>query len=299
MYSRPAPSSCRARRAAGQCSGDRLPDGAHERHHELGHRRQGGGQACLCVAPRSRCGRLAVALGFGRLPPRGQGSDKSITEADLALWDISIGPDGVGLPPGSGTPAQGKVVYEQKCELCHGKEGTGGRNAKLVSPTTAPSPTMCRMPRRSSTSRGGRCPGSSRSRSPADETYAVTAYILALEQDHRRERRDECRDAAEGADAEPGRLRQQVPGQALTSRPEEFHLRALPGRVEDWRAGLGRCSCCLLSRPFVCECHSISTMPRFQSPPRRTQRADFPLYALLFASPQGLWDLSCRGDFRP
>jgi hypothetical protein len=73
----------------------------------------------------------------------------------------------------------------------------------------------------------------------------------------------------------------------------------LISRVEDWRAGLGRCSCSLLSRPFVCECHSISTMPRFQSPPRRTQRADFPLYALLFASPQGLWDLSCRGDFRP
>src|SRR5215211_3951367 len=73
----------------------------------------------------------------------------------------------------------------------------------------------------------------------------------------------------------------------------------LIGRVEDWRVGLGRCSCSLLSRPFVCECHSISTMPRFQSPPRRTQRADFPLYALLFASPQGLWDLSCRGDFRP
>jgi hypothetical protein len=68
---------------------------------------------------------------------------------------------------------------------------------------------------------------------------------------------------------------------------------------EDWRVGLGRCLCSLLSRPFVCECHSISTMPRFQSPPRRTQRADFPHYALLFASPQGLWDLSCRGDFRP
>jgi hypothetical protein len=31
----------------------------------------------------------------------------------------------------------------------------------------------------------------------------------------------------------------------------------LTGRVEDWRAGLGRCSCSLLSRPFVCECHSI------------------------------------------
>ena len=47
------------------------------------------------------------------------------------------------------------------------------------------------------------------------------------------------------------------------------------GRVEDWRAGVGRSLCSLLSRPFVCECHTISTMPRFRPPPRRTQRADF------------------------
>src|SRR5450759_605869 len=67
----------------------------------------------------------------------------------------------------------------------------------------------------------------------------------------------------------------------------------LLGRVEDWRAGLGRCLCSLLARPFVCECHTISTMPRFQPPPRRTQRADLPHCALLFASPQDLWDLSC------
>jgi hypothetical protein len=73
---------------------------------------------------------------------------------------------------------------------------------------------------------------------------------------------------------------------------------SLIGRVEDWRAGLGRSLCSRLSRPFVCECHNISTVPRFQSPPRRTQHADFPHCALLFASPQGLWDLSCRGDFR-
>src|SRR5499427_5354174 len=41
-----------------------------------------------------------------------------------------------------------------------------------------------------------------------------------------------------------------------------------------------------------------TTVPRFQSPPRRTQRMDFPHYAHLFASHQGLWDLSCWGDFR-
>src|SRR5262245_63434700 len=58
---------------------------------------------------------------------------QSVTESDLALWDISVGPDGVGLPQSSGTAAQGKTVYEQKCELCHGKEASGGKNAALVS----------------------------------------------------------------------------------------------------------------------------------------------------------------------
>src|SRR5271165_1609014 len=67
---------------------------------------------------------------------------------------------------------------------------------------------------------------------------------------------------------------------------------SLTGRVGDWRAGLGRSLCSLLARSFVCECHTISAVPRFQPPPRRTQHADFPHCALLFASPQGLWDLS-------
>src|SRR5438105_1069784 len=42
----------------------------------------------------------------------------------------------------------------------------------------------------------------------------------------------------------------------------------------------------------------IPTVPRFQPPPRRTQHADFPHCAPLFASRQGLWDLSYRGNFR-
>jgi hypothetical protein len=51
--------------------------------------------------------------------------------------------------------------------------------------------------------------------------------------------------------------------------------------------------CCLALS--VVRCHSISTVPRFQSPPRRTQDADFPLlrspacFALRFmAGPGGL-----------
>ena len=54
------------------------------------------------------------------------------TPAEIAGWDISIPPDGTGLPPGSGTPEQGAVVYIQKCQACHGEKGAGKPNDQLV-----------------------------------------------------------------------------------------------------------------------------------------------------------------------
>src|SRR5256885_15577411 len=62
------------------------------------------------------------------------GLGQKVSETDLALWDMSIGPDGKGLPPGSGTPAQGAAIYAQKCELCHGKDGYGGEKAERARP---------------------------------------------------------------------------------------------------------------------------------------------------------------------
>jgi S-disulfanyl-L-cysteine oxidoreductase SoxD len=124
---------------------------------------------------------VAAALAFAsgaaaETPNLGQ----SITEADLALWDISVGPDGVGLPQGSGTPAQGKAVYEQKCELCHGKEASGGKNAALVSTKDRTvtnyvphATTVFDFTRRA-------MPWPQPKSLTADETYAVTAYLLAL-----------------------------------------------------------------------------------------------------------------------
>jgi mono/diheme cytochrome c family protein len=58
---------------------------------------------------------------------------KPIDEAAIAAWDISILPDGTGLPKGSGTPAQGALVYAQQCVACHGDNGKGGLAAALVS----------------------------------------------------------------------------------------------------------------------------------------------------------------------
>jgi hypothetical protein len=55
-----------------------------------------------------------------------------ISEADIAAWDISILPDGTGLPPGSGNSEQGSKVFAAKCAVCHGENGKGGSAAALV-----------------------------------------------------------------------------------------------------------------------------------------------------------------------
>src|SRR5712671_1423729 len=98
----------------------------------------------------------------------GPGLGQKVTEADLALWDISIGPDGKGLPPGSGTAAQGAAIFAQKCEVCHGKNGQGGPNSVLINaPARAIAPwrSTFRTRLRCSTSRGARCRGHCQSRS--------------------------------------------------------------------------------------------------------------------------------------
>jgi S-disulfanyl-L-cysteine oxidoreductase SoxD len=55
-----------------------------------------------------------------------------ITPEELAPWDISIGPDGAGLPPGRGTPKEGEAVYAANCQACHGEKGAGRPNDMLV-----------------------------------------------------------------------------------------------------------------------------------------------------------------------
>jgi S-disulfanyl-L-cysteine oxidoreductase SoxD len=52
--------------------------------------------------------------------------------SEVAAWDVSVPPDGTGLPPGRGTSAQGAIVYEQKCQNCHGERGAGQPNDRLV-----------------------------------------------------------------------------------------------------------------------------------------------------------------------
>src|ERR1700681_3970269 len=87
---------------------------------------------------------LALAFSaFAQSPNLG----KPTSPEDLASWDISIGPDGAGLPPGGGTVQQGEAVYAAKCQACHGEKGAGQPNDRLV--------------RGPGTLRGGKSPGES------------------------------------------------------------------------------------------------------------------------------------------
>jgi S-disulfanyl-L-cysteine oxidoreductase SoxD len=113
---------------------------------------------------------------------------REATPAQIAGWDISVGPDGVGLPPGRGTPATGAPVYEQKCQVCHGAKGGGQPNDRLVGghgtlASTAPvrtigsywpyATTVFDYVRRS-------MPYIQPQSLSDDEVYAVTAYLLNL-----------------------------------------------------------------------------------------------------------------------
>jgi mono/diheme cytochrome c family protein len=54
------------------------------------------------------------------------------TPEEVAAWDLSIARDGTGLPRGAGDARAGADIYAQYCIACHGVEGAGGPNDRLV-----------------------------------------------------------------------------------------------------------------------------------------------------------------------
>lgn len=69
---------------------------------------------CAPAAPVQR-------LGLGQTPDAAQ----------LRGWDIDVRADGAGLPPGSGSVAQGRVIYQNQCLSCHGVNGEKGIAPRL------------------------------------------------------------------------------------------------------------------------------------------------------------------------
>ncbi len=49
----------------------------------------------------------------------------AISPEEIAAWDISVFPDGEGLPKGEGNVKNGEALYKSKCIACHGEKGLG------------------------------------------------------------------------------------------------------------------------------------------------------------------------------
>jgi len=111
------------------------------------------------------------------------------TPEQIAGWDIDIRPDGAGLPEGSGSVEDGEWLYEEQCAECHGSFGEGvGRYPILAGGQGS------LKDERPTRSVGSYWPYTSTlfdyiyrampftmpESLSVDETYAVTAYVLYL-----------------------------------------------------------------------------------------------------------------------
>ena len=153
-----------------------------------------------------------------RQSPAISATARTATPEQIAGWDIDVrGEDGAGLPPGKGTVERGAEVYAEQCAACHGTFGEGeGRFPKLVGGVgtlrddrpelTVGSywpfaPTLWDYINRA-------MPMPAPHTLSADDVYALTAYILNLN------------------DLVPGefRCRSRQPAESQNAQSRQFHL---------------------------------------------------------------------------
>lgn len=76
----------------------------------------------LVVTATATLGAQSPKFGVGRPP----------TPQEIRELGSAIGPDGSGLPEGSGTVAAGRDLFADRCSRCHGPKGEGEIGARLV-----------------------------------------------------------------------------------------------------------------------------------------------------------------------
>jgi cytochrome c len=116
------------------------------------------------------------------------GIGRAATPELLAAWDIDVRADGQGLPPGHGSVRDGAALFEARCAACHGAKGEGGSADALAGgqgSLATPKPvrtvgsywpyatTLFDYIRRA-------MPFDAPQTLSADETYALSAYVLHL-----------------------------------------------------------------------------------------------------------------------
>ncbi len=139
------------------------------------------------------CASVQVSSAQG---PDSQGSNpqspnlgRPLTPEEIRKFDITIEPDGKGLPPGQGSVADGMRVYSENCQMCHGARGQGGPQDRLTGgigtlasskPVKTPvsywpaATTIFDYVRRA-------MPLQAPESLTNDQVYAVTAYILSID----------------------------------------------------------------------------------------------------------------------
>jgi cytochrome c len=128
------------------------------------------------------------AAGAGAQAQSPYGIGRVATPAEIGGWNIDIGRDGGGLPPGNGTVSHGREVFAQQCAACHGEKGEGGVGDKLAGgqgtiATAKPvrtvgsfwpyAPTLFDYIRRA-------MPQNAPQSLSNEDVYAVSAYVLNL-----------------------------------------------------------------------------------------------------------------------
>jgi S-disulfanyl-L-cysteine oxidoreductase SoxD len=132
--------------------------------------------------------------------PKFPGIGRNATPAEVIAWDIDVRTDFKGLPKGSGSVAQGQIIWESKCASCHGVFGesneiftpiAGGTTADDIKTGRVASLADRKQPQRTTLMKVPTVStlwdyiyrampwNAPRSLTP-DDTYALVAFILSL-----------------------------------------------------------------------------------------------------------------------
>ena len=140
------------------------------------------------TAPAARA-QAPAATPAAAAKPAPLGLGRPALPAEIKAWDIDVRPDGVGLPPGKGTVRQGDELFQAQCASCHGEFGQGNgrwpvlaggqgtltadRPEKTIGSFWPDLSTVYDYVHRA-------MPFGNAQSLSADDTYALTAYLLFL-----------------------------------------------------------------------------------------------------------------------